>query len=230
MRKKIHPDSKLTINKVKLTNFDEDLDAENQMTGLELGYTEELINDEQALDFVKEHPGTKLRNFLTHDDLIQRFEALRPHMALICEYHDAKKVDDDYFEEQPSLFQESFFEKVFVTQVALTGHDENSGVVLTGFRLLADGSKLNLNTPNLKFEYSDYKFRNELSEAVDELTAEAMLALTERKRKIVQADLFEDEGATDDEYSNDLTLDGSVENLKATLRKGGVKILVEEAL
>ena len=224
MKRKIHPD-KVTITKVKLTNYDEDLQADNQMTGLEVGYTEELLNDEGALDFVREHPGTKLRNFLTHDDLIQRFEALRPHMALYCEYADAADVDevDD--------FDKLDFRHVFVTQVTLTGHSENAGLVLTGFRVLADGSKLNLNTPNIKYEYSEYKFAHELSEAVDELMAEAMLALVERKRKIVQAELFDDEAATDDEFDQaDLKLSDSIEGLKKTMRKHGVKIMVGESL
>src|SRR5690606_37904426 len=191
-------------NKVKLSSYDESLESDNQMTGLEIGYTEELLGEENALEFVKEYPNVKLRNFLTHDDLIQRFEALRPHMAMLCEYHIAVAVEEDYFEsEQQSLFDDRFFKAVFVTQVTLTGHDENSGVVLTGFRLLRDGSKLNLVTPNLKFEYAEYRFIRELSDAVDELTAEAMLALTERKRKIVQAELFDDEQATDDEFNTE---------------------------
>lgn len=219
MKRKIHPDSKVTITKVKLTNYDEDLQPDNQMTGLEVGYTEELLNDEGALDFVREHPGTKLRNFLSHDDLINRFEALRPHMALYCEYADPADVDD------VDDFDKLDFRHVFVTQVTLTGHSENAGLVLTGFRVLADGSKLNLNTPNIKYEYSEYKFAHELSEAVDELMAEAMLALVERKRKIVQAELFdEDEAATDDEYNQALG------DLRADVKSGKLKITVGEAL
>lgn len=222
--KKKHPDSKLTINKVKLSSYDESLESDNQMTGLEIGYTEELLGEENALEFVKEYPNVKLRNFLTHDDLIQRFEALRPHMAMLCEYHSDGDVEEDYFEQdQMMLFDPRlFFKAVFVTQVTLTGHDENSGVVLTGFRLLRDGSKLNLVTPNLKFEYAEYRFIRELSDAVDELTAEAMLALTERKRKIVQAELFDDEQATDDEFN------GETDFMK-DIRSGAVKVTIGQA-
>lgn len=217
MKRQTQTPSRFTINKVKLTNYDESLDAENQMTGLELGYSEELLDSGGGFEFAKEHPNVKLRNFLCHNDLIAAFEALRPHMALICEYADVDEVRNDDVATVN-------FRKVYVTQIALTGHNENAGVVLTGFRLLEDGSKLNLNTPNLKFENTDYQFAHELSEALDELTAEAMRALVERRRKIVQTELFEDEEATDDEYNQALG------ELQADVKSGRLKITVGSAL
>ena len=182
--------SRITINKVKISNYDETLDAESQMTGLELGYSEELMDADGGFEFAKEHPNVKLRNFLCHNDLIATFEALRPHMALLCEYAD---VDDVRGDDLATVD----FRKIYVTQITLTGHNENAGVVITGFRLLQDGSKLNLNTPNLKFEASEYRYSQELSEELDDLTAEAMRALTERRRKVVQAELFDDEDNDD---------------------------------
>lgn len=219
MKRQMQQPSRITINKVKISNYDETLDAESQMTGLELGYSEELMDADGGFEFAKEHPNVKLRNFLCHNDLIATFEALRPHMALYCEYADTADVDE------VEDFDKLDFRHVFVTQVTLTGHSENAGLVLTGFRVLADGSKLNLNTPNIKYEYSEYKFAHELSEAVDELMAEAMLALVDRKRKIVQAELFdEDEAATDDEYNQALG------DLRADVKSGKLKITVGEAL
>lgn len=97
---------------------------------------------------------------------------------------------------------------------------------------MADGSKLNIVTPNIKFEHTEYRFSNELSEAVDEVTAEALLCLSLRKRKIVQAEIFDNEGdgGTDDEFGQlDLNLDDSVNKLKKTFRKAGVKVLVGES-
>lgn len=188
----INPASKITVTKVKLTNYDEDLPAEDQMSGLEIGYSEELMNPDMELDYVKEHPTTKLRNFLAHQDLVKTFHNLRAHMALICEY---STVD----EEKGEGPADADVNNVFVTQVTLTGHQESAGVVLTGFRLLKDGAKLNLNTPNIKYEGSEYPFAYELSDDVDAVMAEAMLALTDRKRKIVQAELFGDDGAAEDD-------------------------------
>jgi len=152
----------------------------------------------------------KLRNFLCHNDLIATFEALRPHMALLCEYAD---VDDVRGDDLATVD----FRKIYVTQITLTGHNENAGVVITGFRLLQDGSKLNLNTPNLKFEVSEYRYSQELSEALDDLTAEAMRALTERRRKVVQAELFDDED-TDD-----------FGDLKDAVQRGEIEIKVQAA-
>lgn len=190
MKRQMQQPSRITINKVKISNYDETLDAESQMTGLELGYSEELMDADGGFEFAKEHPNVKLRNFLCHNDLIATFEALRPHMALLCEYAD---VDDVRGDDLATVD----FRKIYVTQITLTGHNENAGVVITGFRLLQDGSKLNLNTPNLKFEVSEYRYSQELSEALDDLTAEAMRALTERRRKVVQAELFDDEDNDD---------------------------------
>jgi hypothetical protein len=190
MKRQMQQPSRITINKVKISNYDETLDAESQMTGLELGYSEELMDADGGFEFAKEHPNVKLRNFLCHNDLIATFEALRPHMALLCEYAD---VDDVRGDDLATVD----FRKIYVTQITLTGHNENAGVVITGFRLLQDGSKLNLNTPNLKFEASEYRYSQELSEELDDLTAEAMRALTERRRKVVQAELFDDEDNDD---------------------------------
>lgn len=210
MKRQMQQPSRITINKVKISNYDETLDAENQMTGLELGYSEELMDADGGFEFAKEHPNVKLRNFLCHNDLIATFEALRPHMALLCEYAD---VDDVRGDDLATVD----FRKIYVTQITLTGHNENAGVVITGFRLLQDGSKLNLNTPNLKFEVSEYRYSQELSEALDDLTAEAMRALTERRRKVVQAELFDDED-TDD-----------FGDLKDAVQRGEIEIKVQAA-
>jgi len=210
MKRQMQQPSRITINKVKISNYDETMDAENQMTGLELGYSEELMDADGGFEFAKEHPNVKLRNFLCHNDLIATFEALRPHMALLCEYAD---VDDVRGDDLATVD----FRKIYVTQITLTGHNENAGVVITGFRLLQDGSKLNLNTPNLKFEVSEYRYSQELSEALDDLTAEAMRALTERRRKVVQAELFEDEEGDD------------FGDLKDAVQRGEIEIKVQAA-
>lgn len=210
MKRQMQQPSRITINKVKISNYDETMDAENQMTGLELGYSEELMDADGGFEFAKEHPNVKLRNFLCHNDLIATFEALRPHMALLCEYAD---VDDVRGDDLATVD----FRKIYVTQITLTGHNENAGVVITGFRLLQDGSKLNLNTPNLKFEVSEYRYSRELSEALDDLTTEAMHALTKRRRKVVQAELFDDED-TDD-----------FGDLKDAVQRGEIEIKVQAA-
>lgn len=126
MNKSIKIRDRVTITKVKLTNFEEDLKPDNQMCGVELGYVKEVLDEEGAFQFAKEYPTAKLRNFLAHDDLVAKFDKLRPHLALICEYDNA----DNYTEEN---LDESDFDKMFVTQVTITGDNENAGVVLTVF-------------------------------------------------------------------------------------------------
>jgi len=216
MKKSIQVRDRVTISKVKLTNFEEDLGLDNQMCGVELGYTKEVLDEDGGFQFAKEYPTAKLRNFLAHDDLVKKFDALRCHLALICEYDNMHNYSDNQLDEVDT-------ENMFVTQVVLTGHDENAGVVLTGYRLLAGGSKLNLVTPNIRFEALDYKFTHELSEAVDELTGEALLCLTHRKRKIVQAEIFDNEEATDDEFEMHSDLLGDVKSGKVKVTIGAAQ-------
>lgn len=185
----------LTISKVKLTNFNASEQPEHQMCGVELGFSEEVTDRDGKLEFVKEHPTVKLRHFLAHEDLCKLFDQARAHLTMICEF-----IDPDTWEYEDVLHDEQVHKAVktvFVTQVTLTGDADSAGVVITGFKLLSNGMKLALVTPNIMFETGGYMYARELSDLTDEIMAEAMRCLTERRRKVIQTEMFEDEA--DDE-------------------------------
>jgi hypothetical protein len=212
----------ITITKIKITGFKEDIMWKDQLVGVELGFSEEVHNEKEGFDHVRETPTVKLRNFFAHDDLITMFRDLGQHMAIICEF---KKTDD--FEQE---FSESFFEgyapwakHCYVQAATVTGSHENAGVMLEGYRILSNGKKLKLQTPNIIFGASQYEYDEQLSELMDQLTIEGLQAYEKNKRKIVQAELpFEgeedDENAMDDERAPEAA-EKSFKKATAKLRK-----------
>lgn len=175
-----------TITKVALSDINEQITPfTDQMTPIDVGYTEEHLDADGSLVYVKEVPKAKLRNFLAHADLLERFNALRPHMALYAEY-----APDQGYETQEELMESVDYESVYVTEVMLTGSNEKSGVVLSGFKLLADENRIKLVTPNINLDLSEYAYVQQLSDSLDELVEEARLAIIQNKCKIVQQELF----------------------------------------
>lgn len=183
--------SNIVISKVKLTNFNPGEDAENQMCGVELGFSEEIRNTDGGLEFVKEHPTVKLRHFIAHPSLYVLFDDLRPHLAMICEYF--KTTGQEYDEIIQNNELQAQADNIYVTQVVLTGDNENSGVVLSGFKVLKNGMKIVLATPNITFEGFGYDYAMSLSDSCDLLMSEALRCLTERRRKVIQTQMFEDD-------------------------------------
>lgn len=204
------------LSKISLEKVQHDLEYENWMTGLTLSLSEEVTDENGEFEFVREKPNMKLRNFFAHNDLLGKFNLLRCHMALICEISPLVNIG-----ELELKTPEHTAPGIYVTGVTLTGSAENSGVVLTGFKILANEKKLNLNTPNVNLGADEYPWAAELSELLDALESEARLAYTSKKRKIIQGSLFDDnEAATDDE---DGELQGDPNSMKAV--KKGVRKL-----
>lgn len=208
------------LSKISLEKVQHELEYENWMTGLTLSLSEEVTDENGEFEFVREKPNMKLRNFFAHNDLLKTFNLLRCHMALICEI--SPLVDIGELELKTP---EHTAPGIYVTGVTLTGSQENAGVVLTGFKMLANEKKLNLNTPNINLGADEYAWPIELSELLDELESEAKKAYADKKRKIIQGDLFDNnneaeaENGTDDEDS----LQGDPNSMKAV--KKGVRKL-----
>lgn len=216
MAKKINPNSRITITQVKLPDLNEEVETfEDQMTAIEIGYSEEMLDDDGNLEFVKEHPKVKFRNFLAHPDLLNHFNGLRPHMSLICEFRDDSDADAE------NLLDTVPHGDIYVTDITLVGSSEKSGVVLGGFKILRDGSKLKLVTPAVRFDLGEYEYGEQLSELTDEIMVEARSALLEKKHRIVQLDMFEDDPDSD--------LDKTAKDMKAFMRDNNVTITVGES-
>jgi hypothetical protein len=180
--------TRITITQVKLPDLNEEIENfDDQMTAIEIGYSEEVIDDDDELQFVKEYPKVKFRNFLAHPDLLKHFNGLRPHMSLICEFRDDSEVDPE------NMLETVAHGDIYVTDITLVGSSEKSGVVLGGFKILRDGSKLKLVTPAVRFDLGEYEYGEQLSELTDEIMVEARHALIDKKHRIIQMELFPDE-------------------------------------
>lgn len=104
---------------------------------LEVEYTERTEDDTLEIK--------KKSNSVVHEDLKASFDALAPHLGKLCE--------------QPKDAVMS------VSGFTITGSEE--GIVLTGTRKLSNGKMLNLNSPNEKYEDSDYEDINEVAQLLE---------------------------------------------------------------
>jgi len=219
MKKKNAGSIRRTITKVALSDINEDVELfENQMTSLDIGYVEEYLDEEEQLEFVKEIPKARLRNFLAHPDLLTCFNALRPHMALYCEF-----AEDNDFEDAKALLNEVPYSDIYVSEVLLTGSKEKSGVVMTGFKVLRDGNRIKLQTPNINLDLSEYQYNQQLSDSLDDLVEEARKAIVEKKCRVFQASLF------DEDADPDAGLSKAVKDMKEFMRDNNVSISVGES-
>ena len=184
-----------SFSKVSLIKYNPEIDYDNQTIGLDLQFSEEVNGQDGRFEFAREGK-SKLKNFFCHNDLLHKFHLLRAHLALVCEMENkAVKVNLD----EPHVLAPG----IFATGLVITGSGDGEGMVITGFKVLRGGAKLNLVTPNINLE--EYDYGSELLELQADIEMEARRAY-DGKRKIVQGSLFDDndgdfygDGGADDE-------------------------------
>jgi len=206
----------VTISKLKLTKINHEIPAEDWLTGIQMSLVETVNNENGAFLFAKEKTVT-FRNFFAHESLCQKFDQLRSHMALICDYYSkANKVTpatlENVLEIAPSIF---------VNQVVFTGADDSAGVMLGGFKLICGDKQLNLITPNIKLDGDEYQFSEQLFELLQDIEIEAKAAYLQKRRKVVQGELpFEDDqtGGADSDAVFGTALEAN--GLKVKVMKG----------
>lgn len=135
-------DSNITIKKAKIKD----------KMFLEAEYSEEL----------PEHgtKTTKLSCTVTiHKDLDYSFNHLRNHLAILC---DEVSLDDIGYAEAEDILFSGFGVRSFT----IGGTDDFKGVVISGYKKGRYGI-VNLNTPFVKFEDSDYRYIDILKEDID---------------------------------------------------------------
>lgn len=209
----------ITISKLKLTKINHELPASEWLTGIQMSLVEEVTDENGGFLYAKEKTVT-FRNFFAHESLCEKFEQLRSHMALICEYAPGNKVKaaqlDNVAEIAPGIF---------VNQVILTGDDSEAGVMLGGFKVLGNNKQLNLITPNIKLDGDDYQFGDILFDLLHDIEVDAKAAYLQKRRKIVQGTLFEEDGS--DGGSDDEGMVGdptSIKGMVAKMKKDGITI------
>lgn len=157
------------ITKVKVKN--------NQLTA---EYTEKFVEANY------QNSVTKSSAQFIHPDLRYALDRLKPHVAKICEMHEAQGVnisdptDDDLNET---------LKGIVVTGYSKGGSDESAGVSIQAQKLLKSGQILNLSVPFTKYENESgegYPYGSELKEIVDRCDYETDAYLFEEKYGIKQ--------------------------------------------
>ena len=206
----------ITISKLKLTKINHELPASEWLTGIQMSLVEEVTDENGGFLYAKEKTVT-FRNFFAHESLCEKFEQLRSHMALICDYYPMPNkvtpaILENVLEIAPSIF---------VNQVVFTGADDSAGVMLGGFKLICGDKQLNLITPNIKLDGDEYQFSEQLFELLQDIEIEAKAAYLQKRRKVVQGELpFEDDetGGADSDAVFGTALEAN--GLKVKVMKG----------
>lgn len=144
----------------------------------------------------------KKSDLLIHQDMQATFDALIPHMVLICDQKESTDADLIISDIRAGHFIESIqkdlgprMDPYKVTGISIAGDGEHEGVVLIGQKRLKNNMVLNLIAPFTKF-FDGYKYGDTLSGLVSDCINEAELYLFEGKCAEPdnnQLDLFEDQ-------------------------------------
>ena len=134
-----------------------------------------------------------------HPDLQKLFDRLKPIMARV--YHLSffrsllETPDFKATKKQKELAEEAFKEviaKLNVTGVALSGKDDNVGVILTGTFTADSNQKMAINSHRMKFSDTRYGFEEEMEEIIGEIESEVYAFLFKNKK--AQLTLFDEHG------------------------------------
>lgn len=157
------------ITKVKVKN--------NQLTA---EYTEKFVEANY------QNSVTKSSAQFIHPDLRYALDRLKPHVAMICEMHEAQGVDiSDPTDDDLNVKLKG----IVVTGYSKGGSDESAGVSIQAQKLLKSGQVLNLSVPFTKYENESgegYPYGGELKEIVDRCDYETDAYLFEEKYGIKQ--------------------------------------------
>jgi len=183
---------KTSFTKIGLQKLEPGIDLEKQITSIECDMVEEHYSE--AGDFLRAiEKKIKLRNQWVHADMLNLFNNLRPHLALVCEIaHDTPQMDDP----EAYLDVDSIAPGIYAKSVIITGSNENIRVSIIGFKTLSYDNTLDLRTPAIPLD-GDYPFATQLMDLIAGLESEARLAIYEQKGCGQQLDLFADNGQGD---------------------------------
>lgn len=155
----------VTIDKIKINK-----------KGESLSYAYRRVETDGRRSAVKEETG----EYSCHPDLINAFDRLAPHIAVLAGYVSAKTVK---FNDDDEVKNPQDFESYKCTSVSLGG-GETEGFVLTGHKLRWDGKAVGFNTPFDPFAIDEesakkpdakprYPYMEELQIALNDLDTEA---------------------------------------------------------
>lgn len=143
-----------------------------------------------------------------HPDLAVWFKNLRPILGRVFnitsflsflevqEKMKEKSISED-LKDAARNFAEEVLKNIEVRGVSFSGTDDNVGVVLTGLYTVANGQRVAINSPRIKFNTVSFGFEEQLEEIVSNIEEEVYDFLFLGKK--AQLELFNADGDANDE-------------------------------
>lgn len=128
---------------------------------------------------------------LVHKDLRQALHALIPHLALITEQREAYNRNLEQLRaDRLTDGNDNVYKRMDVDWVSF---GDGQSIVIGGSRILLNGGVVNMQTPIINLEDTDYQYSNDLDLDLQAIKYEAECYVKERKWGVKQAEIaFED--------------------------------------
>lgn len=183
-----------TVTHVSLDKFKHDRLYEDQNCELFFSVEDEYRNPDGSFDRAYQMPKVKSVGGYAHEDLLLAFSRLSSHLAMLCEFHTPKS----YFNAEDN---DRVDPAVYATGLSIKGTGDSC--IITGFRILKDGTKLSLalstSLDNLHYEHNEA-----LMDLCDLIMKEGILALGGKRKLSGQQIEMEFPGASGDtQFSDD---------------------------
>lgn len=147
---------------------------------------------------------------IVHDDLINAFQRLVPHFALLTEQVLESEVESIILNGKE--IPEDLLQKIKVSGITVGGTGESEGITISGSKRLSNGKMINFNTPFTKWEAVDegYKFISELINVLEDLKDEVIAYMEGKQGTKAQTEMNFDGEEEDD--AADFNIGGTEEN------------------
>lgn len=160
--------------------------------------TSGTLKGSHSLDYSYDHQTENVNNKVTnscdaaiHNDLKEAFQNLIPHLALICEELPESKVKSIIKNGFQDMDEENDIRiKFHVQSFKIKGKDDSESIIISGTKLLKIGKSVKLISPSIRWD-EDYKYIDELSEAIEQCKIEVNEYLNGKIAPENQIDMFE---------------------------------------
>ncbi|MCA6513910.1 MAG: hypothetical protein IM569_13730 [Chitinophagaceae bacterium] len=158
----------------------------NSVGYLEVEFEQKVVSEENETFTIE---AAQKCTWSPHNDLLVKLDALKPHLAVLCEQVENMLEITSY--EVSFEAPHPILAKLKVTGFTIGGSDEHEGVTLIGRRVLAGNRVLNLVSPFAKWEdeHNGYEHSYELAVLINDLQGEVRLYLEGKKAPAVQLSL-----------------------------------------
>lgn len=159
------------VTHVSLGKFKHEHPYEDQNCDLTLSQEDEYYTLEGGFDRAHEMPKAKIIGAYAHEDLLLAFSRLSSHLSMLCEFSAPKHFNPDA--------EERLDQSVFATGLSMKS--AGNSCIITGFKILKDGGKLNL-ALSTEFDNPHYEHGEALVELCELIMSEGLEALKGKKK------------------------------------------------